>query len=475
MFFKSIRFKLTLWYSATLAVILILFCAGIYLSIRRQIYKESDRELLALAEALASPALEPFRDAAPSVFDKVLNDFVGPKGNDKFVQILDGTGAVKASSRNLSEVPSPVFKTDLNAASRGEVVFAMRGNSPANSFRSVALPVFTHGKLSQVIQVGMSLREEIEDLERILVEFLVSIPLALLLLGAGGWFLAGRALKPVKSLTMSARKITAENLALRLIVTNPRDEIGLLAETFNSTLARLEDSFARTKRFSVDVSHELRTPLTVLQGNTEVGLRCAKEPSEFRSILQSNLDEIHRMADIIDKLLELSRADEGKLALAMEEVDLSVLLRELIEKLQACAEDRKLILSYSSTGGLCVWGDRKRLRQLFEALIDNALRYTPQGGKVQVTLEVFAGRARVSVSDSGAGIASEDLSRIFDRFYRVDEARNRAHGGVGLGLSLAKSLAEVHGGDISVESTPGQGSIFTVDLPLAETDTPLVK
>ncbi len=475
MFFKSIRFTLTLWYSATLATILVLFCTGFYLSLRQQIYREIDRELLAIAEALASPTLEPFRDATPSVFDKALNDFIGPKGTGKFVQILDGAGAVKASSKNLKEVSYPVFRTDLYAASHGKVVYAMRGNSPDNSFRSVALPVFSHGRLSQVIQVGISLRNEIEDLERILVVMLVSIPLSLLLLGAGGWFLAGRALKPVKSITLSARKITAENLALRLAVTNPRDEIGQLAETFNSTLARLEESFARTKRFSVDVSHELRTPLTVLRGNTEIGLMCAKEPEEFRSILQSNLDEIHRMSDIIENLLELTRADEGKLSLVMEEVDLSVILRELIAQTKPHAEDKEIILSWIGIGGLCVWGDRKRLRQLFGTLLDNAIRYTPSGGNVHVTLEESAGRAEISVRDSGVGIAPEDLPRIFDRFYRVDEARNRAHGGIGLGLSLAKSFAEAHGGNIMVESVLGEGSLFVVYLPLVATETPLVK
>ncbi len=472
MFFKSIRFTLTLWYSATLAVILVLFCTGIYLSFRQQIFREVDRELLAIAEALASPTLDPFRDTAPSVFDKVLDDFVGPKGAGKFVQILDSSGAVKAGSKNLDEVSSPIFKTDMYAAGRGKVVYSTREGSPAGLFRSISLPVFAGGKLREVIQVGTSLRDEIEDLDRIVVVFLVTIPLFLLLLGAGGWFLAGRALKPVEFITTSARKITAENLGLRLVVANPRDEIGRLAETFNATLARLEESFVRTRRFSVNISHELRTPLTILQGNTEIGLKCANEPDEFRDILQSNLDEISRMSNILERLLELSRADEGKLALVIEELELSAFIRELVLEMQPLAAEKKIVLSCAAADRLNVQGDRKRLYQLLAALVDNAIRYTPAGGDVLVTLEGDAGRAKVSVRDSGVGIAMEDLPHIFDRFYRVDEARNRAHGGSGLGLSLAKSFVLAHGGQIEVESAPGQGSIFTVYLPLAAMDIP---
>lgn len=473
MFFKSIRFTLTLWYSLTLAAILVLFCTGIYLSLRQQIYKEVDRELLAIAEALASPTLDPFRDTVPSVFDQVMEDFIGPKGIGKFVQILDGTGAVKASSKNLDEASSPVFKTDLYAASRGKVTYATRGSLPTGPFRSVAVPVFVSGRLNQVIQVGTSLSAEIEDLNRILLVFFVSIPLSLLLLGAGGWFLAGRALKPVEFITRSARRITAENLGLRLVVANPRDEIGRLAETFNTTLARLEDSFIRTRRFSIDVSHELRTPLTILLGNTEVGLKWAKEPDEFRSILKSNLDEIQRMSAIIEHLLELSKADEGKLSLVMEEIELSALLRELVQQMQPFAEEKGVVILWGEAAELWVPGDRKRLRQLFSTLLDNAVRYTPPGGRVHVSLEGVSDRAKISVRDSGVGIAAEDLPWIFDRFYRVDEARNRAHGGSGLGLSLAKSFAQAHGGEIVVESTPGLGSVFIVYLPLAATDAPL--
>jgi len=470
LFFKSIRFTLTFWYSVTLGIILILFCTGSYLVIRQQIYREVDGELLAIAEALASPTLTPFRETAPSVFDQVLEDFIGPKSSGKFVQIIDGAGAIKARSGNLAEFTLPYSRADLRKAGRGMATFATRTIIPSTTLRTICFPILEDGKLTHAVLVGASLREEQASLNRIFLVFLVSTPLSLFLVGYGGWFLAGQALKPVEKITASARKITAENLGLRLKIDNPRDEIGQLAATFNETLARLEDSFTRTRRFNIDVSHELRTPLTILRGDTEVGLKWAKVPEEFRALLQSNLDEIGRISDIIEHLLELSRAAEGKLSLVTEEVDLEELLRALLKDSAPLAEESSIMLSFSGGNGLSVQGDRKKLRAVFATLLENAVRYTGAGGEVRVTLERVAGQAQVAVRDTGIGIAPEHLPYIFDQFYRIDSARNRAHGGIGLGLSLAKSFVVAHGGDIHVESRAGQGSVFTVILPLAPAD-----
>jgi heavy metal sensor kinase len=354
----------------------------------------------------------------------------------------------------------------VQKAARGRIVLATRTGPAGSAVRTLTFPIVADSKPAQAVQVGASLHDEQTALDRILLVFFISIPTSLLLLGYGGWFLAGRALKPVAMITTSARKITAENLGLRLKVENPDDEIGRLAETFNDTLARLEDSFVRTRRFSVDVSHELRTPLTIIRGDTEIGLKWAKEPDEFRTILASNMDEINRMSDIIEHLLELSRAADKKLPLIMEEVDMKELLQELVDRESTSAGDKGLNLSLDGEQEIYVLGDRKRLRQLFAALLDNAVHFTPPDGDIRITLMRDTGRARIAVRDTGIGIAAEDLPHLFDHFYRVDAARNRAHGGSGLGLSLAKSFAEAHGGGISVESTPGQGSVFTVTLPL---------
>lgn len=468
MFFKSIRFTLTLWYSLTLAVILLLFCSLLYLSFRNSLYSEVDGDLLSVAESLSSSTLAPFRDSAPSALSQVLEDFIGPKAKDKYIQIVDRSGEVDAYSNNLQDFRLRMDKSDLRRAYSGKITYRAdirQGARPP--LRVIVYPIFEEGRLTDIIQVGASLEDAADTLDKIFLILVVSVPTAILLLTCGGWFLAGRALKPVELITGAARKINAENLNQRIEVVNPNDEIGRLAETFNNTLSRLESSFRKIRQFSSDVSHELRTPLTILRGETEVALRWAKEPDEFREIFESNLEEIRRMSGILEFLLDLSKADEGKLPLNLGDVELNDLLAGLVQQTAVLARENDVKLVFEPHPEVTVLGDRSRLHQLFLNLIDNALKYTEAGGAVWIEISSLDGQARVAVNDTGAGIPPEDIPNIFDRFYRVDKARNRADGGVGLGLAMAKSLAEAHGGRIEVASQLGKGSVFIVYLPLA--------
>lgn len=466
-FHRSIRFSLTLWYALTLAVIMILFSSFVYLTIRAGTYKQIDRELDKIAEALASPTMEPFRRAAPSVFDQVLEDFFGARIAGKYIQLLEADGTVAAASGNLNSQRFMLSRHTYRKAAAGNAIHETGQVSGLPPMRIVTIPVFSDQKLVRVVQVGAPLGEELETLNKLFLIFCISIPLGILLLSGGGWFLAGLALKPVDLITRSAQRITAENLSQRLDVMNPDDEIGRLAETFNSTLARLEASFNRTRRFFADISHELRTPLTIIRGEAEVGLKWAKEPQEFKEILQSTLDEVTRMSGIVESLLDLSRAEEGGTHLEMQEIELNEFLQGLIHDLN---QQHRLIeqesrVSMESLGSSWVMGDMRRLRQVFLNLLNNAMQNSPEESPIKVELVAEAGRVRVSVIDRGIGIPSEDIEHIFERFYRVDKARNRNDGGSGLGLSLVKSLTEAHGGKVFVESAVGLGSIFTIDLP----------
>jgi len=468
LFFKSIRFSLTLWYSLTLAIILVLFSSFLYLTIRKQFYQEVDRDLFSVASALASPTMEPFRNSAPSVFDQVLEDFLGPKVSDKFVQLFDSNGAITARSNNLQDITFPLSAAALREASLGRIGHRTERLPGLYPVRSITFPVLNDGKLFRIVQVSSSLGGISDTLHHILVVLCISIPLAILLFGYGGWFLAGIALKPVDLITRSAQKITAENLSHRLEVVNPHDEIGQLAKTFNDTLARLENSFKRTRQFSVDVSHELRTPLTILRGETELGLKLAKEPIEFQELLQSNLDEIKKMSKIIEDLLFLSKAEEGGLYLDLQEIELHEFLEELTQQASHLSREAGVEISFEGTAPVRVRGDRVRLRQIFLNLLENGMRYNHPGGNVRLVLARDGGEAKVSVVDTGVGISEEDLPFIFDRFFRVDKARNSASGGSGLGLSLVKTFTAAHGGKIEVVSELGMGSEFIVRLPLQE-------
>jgi len=271
----------------------------------------------------------------------------------------------------------------------------------------------------------------------------------------------------VNNITRAMRKVNANNLNRRLPVGKARDEISCLAETFNAVLANLEESFGKIRRFSGDASHELRTPLTILKGETEVALRWAKHPDEFRKMLESSMEEIDRMARIIEDLLTLAKSEAGSKSLVIKPFSLSDLLQGIYLHANLLGEAKKIKthLKLDVTEEIRLMGDELRLRQLFLNLVANAVNYTPDGGQIVIALVMVDGEAKVTVSDTGIGIPAEHFSRIFDRFYRVDKARNREDGGTGLGLAIVKSLAKAHGGRIEVASVPGEGTSFTVFLP----------
>jgi heavy metal sensor kinase len=306
-------------------------------------------------------------------------------------------------------------------------------------------------------------------LERLRLMLLIFSPLALAFLTFGGWFLAGRLLEPVVQITRTARRINAESLGKRIPVEDTQDELGQLAETFNSMLARLEDSFNRTKQFTADASHELRTPLAILKGETEVALRWGKDPEELRQTLVSNLEEIDRMGHIIEDLLLLAKSEAGELRLDIREFSLGDLLQDLYLQGKTLGEPKNIDISLrlQVTEDIRLKGDQFQLHRLMLNLVNNAIKYTPENGRVEIRLAVEGSEAVLAVADSGIGIAAEHLPHLFERFYRVDEARNRAVGGTGLGLAIVKSIAEAHEGRVEIESTPGKGSVFTVRLPLA--------
>lgn len=314
--------------------------------------------------------------------------------------------------------------------------------------------------------VGYPLSEVRGLLESLYVIFLLLIPIALAASVFGGLALANRALRPVADITTRARRITAENLDQEIPVRNPGDELGRLSMTINEMVRRLHDSFARIRQFSADASHELRTPLTIMRGEIELGLRSPKSPEEYRELLESTLEEIMRLTTIVDNLLTLGKADQGTLQATFSEVDLQGLVQELYEDTELLAERKGIAIRLRTSMPITIVGDRGRLRQLFLNLVDNAIKYTPDGGAVSLALERHDGTAVFEVSDTGVGIPPADIEKIFDRFYRVDKARSRELGGSGLGLSIAKWIAELHRGSITVKSEPRKGSTFTVSLPI---------
>ena len=309
-----------------------------------------------------------------------------------------------------------------------------------------------------------------EALNTLLLILWITVPSALVVASLGGLFLANKALRPVDEITKTARMITSKSLSQRIKLRRTKDEIGRLAETFNDMISRLDRSFKQIRQFSADASHELKTPLTILKGEIEVGLRKRRRLEEYRKILNSNLEEVNHMTQIVGDLLFLSKADMGEVHLQKHPTSLTQLVSEICAQAKTIALSKGITVHTSNDSDVAVIGDRFRLRQLLLNLTTNAIKYTPEGGEMTISLERDDGRVRLRVTDNGIGIAPEDQPHIFDRFFRVDKARSREAGGSGLGLSICKWIVEAHGGEISVESEVEKGSVFMVTLPLAPPD-----
>ncbi len=293
----------------------------------------------------------------------------------------------------------------------------------------------------------------------------IGLPLILALAGLGGYGLATRSLRPLGWMAEQARRITGSNLETRIKIDNAAEELAMLVTSFNELLSRLDQSFDTMRRFVADASHELRTPISVIRGEADVALSQERSPAEYRESLGVILDEARRLSRLVDDLLNLARADAGHVLLQTQDFYLNELLAECCRSVQGLANTRGLQLECLPGNDLQFTGDERLLRRLVINLLDNAIRYTPAGGRVTAALEAGETGVRLRVSDTGIGIAPDDAARVFERFYRAGEARSRQDGGFGLGLAIVRWIAESHRGTVECASRPGHGSTFTVTLP----------
>ncbi len=470
MIFRNIRFKLTLWYIIILGIILTSFSTFLYLTLSRSLYNGIDVKIKSIAEVIASSSTNPFSQYSFSNLDRMLKDSLGLRPVTKFIQVLDESGRIGRKSENLQQFQLPISMHALKNASQGKVTFETTKAFGRYPLRMVTVPVIQGRRIINIVQVATSLEEVDEALKALLLILWITVPSALVVASLGGLFLANKALKPVDEITKTARMITSSSLYQRIKLRKTKDEIGRLAETFNDMISRLGRSFKQIRQFSADASHELRTPLTILKGEIEVGLRKRRRPEEYRKILNSNLEEVNHMTQIVDDLLLLSRADMGEVHLQKNRINLTGLISEVGAQAKMIAMAKDIRIHLNNDSEVAVIGDRLRLRELLLNLVDNGVKYTPEGGEIRISVDRYNGRVKLQVMDNGIGIAPEDQSHIFDRFFRVDKARSREAGGSGLGLSICKWIVEAHGGEISVESGLGKGSIFSVTLPLAPPD-----
>jgi heavy metal sensor kinase len=461
----AIRTRLTLWYSAVLFAILVAIGALSYYALGWSLTQDLDASLSTVAQILHDTTGAEV--GTESEVDALLRELLGRDFYDSFFQMLDPQGHRRPRPAPPRERRLPLSALARANAERGLKTFETVQLPGGERTRLVTWPVMRRGRVVDIVQVGAPLERTEGALRRYRHTLLVLIPLGVALAAAGGAVIARAALRPVDEMAAAARRITAEDLHQRIALAGTDDELERLAETLNGMLARLDQAFGQMRRFAADAAHELRTPLTALKGGIEVALRSARTPEEYQRVLASSLEEVDRLIRVAEDLLLLSRAVAG-LETARARVDLEPLVLEALDVATRLAQGTGVHVQLGHVVPAAAMGDQRALARAVRNLVENAIKYTPAGGKVELSLSASGGEAALAVQDTGLGVAAADTERIFEPFVRLDAARARETGGSGLGLAIARSIVTAHGGTLTVESEENAGSRFTIRLPLAE-------
>jgi heavy metal sensor kinase len=482
----SVRVRLTLWYTAVLAVVLVALSLTTYFMFWQSTAQRTDANLAELSNAFLT------------TLDAEINDQSGPDSfrvaaqvaitehrfRDHVFAIFDSKGNLVVSSQDVPLAApaidsSPVglltsasFQRFREDASHSDRFFGkVRGNK--SGYRAFARRFSTGGKDGTLV-ILQSLHAQQEMLEEVTATFAWVIPIALLLASGGGYFLARKSLAPVVAMSSQAGRIGAANLHERLAVQNERDELGHLARSFNNLLDRLSQSFERQQRFMADASHELRTPVAILRGEAEVALsHKVRSTEEYRESLDTLHREAERLTHIVEDLFTLTRADAGQYPIQPRDFYFDELITECVHSARTLALAKKISLNFETAAESPIQADESLLRRMILNLLDNAIKYTSDGGRITVMCSRISDEYALSITDTGAGIPAEMQPRIFERFFRSDKARSHtaSDGGAGLGLSISRWIAEAHHGCLELTRSDSTGSIFTAYLPAKQSSS----
>jgi heavy metal sensor kinase len=426
--------------------------------------KNVDESLNSVARVIAKWAERPAFFG--SEFDDSLQSLLGPELAGRFFQLLDPYGRLDPRLAVPRRSGLPLSVEALRNAERGQATLETIPMYPGSDklFRLLTLPVMKDQAMVNIVQVAMSLENVKATRASFLLVLLILAPAALAGSAVGGYFLARRALAPVDSMVEAARRIEAEDLTKRIPAVSSDDELGRLATVINDMLARLERSFGAARRFSADAAHELRTPLTIIKGEIEVALRSSEATAEIRQTLASCLEEVDRLNSLMEDLLLLARMESNALGSGRAPVNLAEVLEDAAPALRELSAKAGNTCIIRAAPPLWTLGYEALLFRLVFNLVENAIKYTPPGGSIDVSLAQQDGAAVLQVKDNGSGIGPDALEHIFDRFYRGDPSREGS--GTGLGLALVQSIVQLHQGEIHVASALNQGSTFRVAMPL---------
>ncbi len=478
---ESVRVRLTLWYTAVLALALVALALAGYLAFWRDTVQRTDGDLAELSSAFlttldAEMEDQPGPDRLKNAALVAINEH---RFRDHVFAILDPEGGLYISSLDVpppKSAPEFIPEGFLSSTSFRKFVEASSGadrlyqnvKGGKGGYRGYARHFQAKGRTFTLV-ILRSLHTQQEMLEGITATFAWIIPIGVLLASIGGYFLARKSLAPVVAMSTQAGRIGAANLYERLPVKNEKDELGHLARSFNQLLDRLNESFDRQRRFMADASHELRTPVAILRGETEVALsRPERSLEEYRESLAAVRAESKRLTHIVEDLFTLARADAGQYPLSPQDFYLDELVADCTRAARTLALAKKISLQCDTVPELQIHADEALVRRMILNLLDNAIKYTPDGGRVTLLCRSENGKYLLSVTDTGPGISPDLQPRIFERFFRADKARSRSEndgGGAGLGLSIARWIAEAHQGTLELSRSDATGSTFVAFLP----------
>jgi heavy metal sensor kinase len=469
----TFRARLTLWYVLALAILLALTAAGLLYALNRVAEKKFDAALwmVGATEAENIAASLQRRGIARPDADTVSNTHYrellgyGEGPLEKYVTVIDDTSRIADYTNNLRE-PLPVNQELLQRSFAGEIVYQTSEITSVGKLRIIYMPV--RGTLAPhplVVMVGLPERFLVNEVRSFYIMIAFAMITIILLTAASAMLLAERAIQPIEKIAAAAESVDALHLQARLPDPGTDDQIGRLVSVFNKMLARLNAAFEAQRRFTSRAAHELRTPLTILKGEAQVALGRKRKVTEYEELLRSSLEEIDKLVQIIDDLLLLARYEGGESDIPREPVALHQILQSVTAQLRPIATKKEIELSIE-TEELYVEGDSNALERLVCKLMENAVFYTSRGGRVRARLALEGDRINLTVEDSGIGIAPEELSHIFDRFYRSPRAREMRPEGSGIGLAMASIIACLHGATIDVRSEKNSGTRFIVSFPV---------
>lgn len=485
---NSVRFRLTFYYTAAFAIVLLVLALAMYAILQQENVQRIDADISQLADSFLTTVQAELKDQpGPDPVKLSIDEAITEHSFRDYVFAVFGADGklIESSPANFPTHGKAGFSAQTLFGSESfQELLAHSGGSPADfanvrgsgeHFRGYVRK-FATPQASYTLVVLFSLRQPEEFLESIRHAFALIIPLGILLAGAGGYFLARRALTPVASMSQQASAIDATNLQDRLAVANERDELGVLAQSFNQLLDRLARSIDQQRRFMADASHELRTPIAILRGEADVALAQPERPtSEYRESLQVLRDEARRLSQIVENLFTLARADAGNYPLTRTQFYLDELLGECVRAARSLAAAKNIRLELQSEEELLMDADEALIRRMVLNLIDNAIKFSAPGGHVSVKARRDGSRYVVAVEDTGAGIPTDLQPRVFERFFRADKARthqNDGGTGAGLGLAISRWIAEAHHGELKLGSSNEKGSVFLASLRAASPEGP---